>query len=291
MSGLTKLHSQVRASEPRRRPLHHTASLGIPAFPVLPGESEPRQGAEAWGFLDVFRGLGFEGLRMGVFLTLPSRFAPQLPGRRHQMAADALRSRRREGAQGRARAQARGGHLRRAPGEQGGLFPPSARPAPSASRPGPAPCPVLGQLSPAFQALACWLAWSGPGKPDEQATPSGRAPGRAVDSTGWRTAPARSPPSAGRFTSLALLQPGPCGRGAVTPLDPRGNWLGQDWGLAMGALLVVGRAEPCTKSPLQGPGWSPHRRRPEPGDELEMMHGAVWSRMGAGPLGQATGTF
>lgn len=144
VSGFTKLHSQVRASEPRRRPLHHTASLGIPAFAVLPGESEPRQRAEAWGFLDVFLGLGFEGLRMGVFLTLPSRSAPQLPGRRHQMAADALRSRRREGAQGRARAQARGGHLRRAPGEQDGLFPQPARPAPSATRSsgaGPDPLP------------------------------------------------------------------------------------------------------------------------------------------------------
>ncbi|XP_059985741.1 uncharacterized protein LOC132509141 [Lagenorhynchus albirostris] len=55
---------------------------------------------------------------MGVYgpppLTLTPRSAPQLPGLRHQMAADALRSLRREAAPGGAGARASGGHLRRA---------------------------------------------------------------------------------------------------------------------------------------------------------------------------------
>eukprot|EP00069_Balaena_mysticetus_P021193 bmy_03035T0 len=55
---------------------------------------------------------------MGVYrpppLTLPPRSAPQLPGLRHQMAADPLRSLRREAAPGGAGARASGGHLRRA---------------------------------------------------------------------------------------------------------------------------------------------------------------------------------
>ncbi|TKC40459.1 hypothetical protein EI555_012999 [Monodon monoceros] len=55
---------------------------------------------------------------MGVYgpppLTLTPRSAPQLPGLRHQMAADALRSLRREIAPGGAGARASGGHLRRA---------------------------------------------------------------------------------------------------------------------------------------------------------------------------------
>lgn len=120
--GLSWLHGQVRTSKPRRRrPLRHTASPGTPpAVPILLRKPEQRGRAEAWGFLAMWRGckrLCADGLG-GVSeagpapLAWPPRSARQLPRRRHQMAADALRSRLWEGEHGGVGAPTCGGHLR-----------------------------------------------------------------------------------------------------------------------------------------------------------------------------------
>ena len=169
----------MRASKARRRPLHHTASLGMPAIPVLPGNRR-----RAWG-----RGVGLLGcvlLREAPGGGVPdpasplsaaaARTPPPDGSRRFAIAPPA--------GQGRARAQARGGHLRRAPGSRAvsSRRPSGLRgPRPLAQELAPTPCPVPGQPSPTVQARSCWLAWSKLGKPDEQATPTRRAPGRAVD--------------------------------------------------------------------------------------------------------------
>ncbi|XP_060144276.1 uncharacterized protein [Globicephala melas] len=148
---------------------------------------------------------------MGVYgpppLTLTPRSAPQLPGLRHQMAADALRSLRREPAPGGAGARASGGHLRRALWSGAA----SSRRPPGLRRPRPVVL-VAGESAPApARSSGSGLTRSGAGvlivlveaREAQRASNSrGETPGQAVngrleDRPGQSNAP-RSAPS-GRF--------------------------------------------------------------------------------------------
>lgn len=166
-------------------------------------------------------------------LARPPRAAPQLPPYCHQMAADALRSRRREGARGRAAAPTQVAHLRRAPGRGAASSrrPPGLRHPPQVAQAvgesARTPRPVLQpppHAAPGARVLIglveagkagratnpCSLAAGGRRLQEEGGGPFGQPPpGLALE-----------PPHSHTSGFAAALTPW---EGAVTPLHPRGK--------------------------------------------------------------------
>lgn len=132
----------------------------------------------------------------------------------------------------------------RRPGEQGGLFPPPARPTPSVTRSsgvGPDPCPVPGQPSRGSGAgvLVGWKRTSYSHGEGAGAGSGQKAAGQA------RLAALPRPADSHR---LLCCSPDPVGGPCADPEETvAGTRLGPGW-----CLVVVGGVEPCTGSPLQG---------------------------------------
>ncbi|XP_024589876.1 uncharacterized protein LOC112392374 [Neophocaena asiaeorientalis asiaeorientalis] len=203
-------------------------------------------------------------------LTLTPRSAPQLPGLRHQMAADALRSLRLEAAPGGAGARASGGHLRRALWSGAA----SSRRPPGLRRPRPVVL-VAGESAPTpARSSGSGLTRSGAGVlivlvEAGEAQRASNSRGEDAGTSGEQEAGGQARP--GQRSSQRSLwtvsshcwlccRLDPVGGGRHPTRPSRKLWLGQDQG---------GRWQ----------GRTLHRRRPQPGDEPEMARSAIWSRV------------